>query len=348
MPKYAQPDAARRSDPTPPAVNLLDLLAPARSGDDKRNLGHAVGAVFAHLNGIAALHGVRKLDTLRPGTWTPPEWDQAAFEAQCYATMTPDAADHLIRHVATARSSQAFAESEAQKAEREARAEARRRTERQDAAHRLLMASDLPADLYDANLDTTQHGTPLTVGDGNRRALWLCSRLVSEWALQHKGLTLSGPDSGCGKTYAAGAVARELIRANVRVQWVTASRLLDLYRKSFGATWEKNPGVPSGEQVWQRYAVRPGLLVLDDLGAEKVATGEAGDWARERLLDLIDHRHDGKKTLLVTTNLDERALRDKYGARIVSRLLGRSPLVTMTGPDFRQSAMPDADDPFAD
>lgn len=228
-----------------------------------------------------------------------------------------------------------------------AREDARREEERRNACHRLLIDSGMPGDLYDANFVTRQDGEYLVVEEGNRIALLLCERLPAEWSAHHKGLTLSGPDAGCGKTYASAAVARALIDAGVRVQWTTASALLGLFRDSYGATWKGNPGVLSQHQVWHKYAVRPGLLVLDDLGAEKMASGEAGDWARERLLELVSHRSEGQKPTLVTTNLTEPQLRHRYGPRILSRLLSRSPLVGMAGPDFRRELRP-GDDPFAD
>ena len=135
----------------------------------------------------------------------------------------------------------------------------------------------------------------------------------------------------------------------VRIRFVKAGELFQVIGASCGATWEKNPGVLSTEQVWQKFAALPGVLVIDDLGTEPYAKLDIGDWTREQFYRLADHRHAAKLTTLITTQLDEAALTARYGGHVTSRLLARSPLVSITSTtDYRQSVEIDTSDPWED
>jgi DNA replication protein DnaC len=85
-----------------------------------------------------------------------------------------------------------------------------------------------------------------------------------------------------------------------------------------------------------------GLLVLDDLGAEKPS-----EWAIERLYMIIDHRYAHKLPLIVTTNVPITRLAEHMSglgatsgpaARIASRLVQMCTGVKMVGPDRRMGA----------
>jgi len=227
--------------------------------------------------------------------------------------------------------------------------EADQARQRRAALDMALLKAGIPEASWGVRLSVnpfcTEAGTPYTFADDNvnRRALAKCRRLACDWKPGAAGLTLSSPSVGVGKTLFAYAVliyitAHHIGRAGTgraRCQAVSAKGLLDLLRSSFGATWEKNPGVQSTEAVRQKYQVVPDVLLIDDLGKENVRSGEAGEWARAELLDLLDYRMERKLTTLITTNLTEADTRTRYGAAFASRLLGRSPVVGMVGADFR-------------
>lgn len=73
------------------------------------------------------------------------------------------------------------------------------------------------------------------------------------------------------------------------------------------------------------------LLVLDDLGAEKVS-----EWTQERLYSIIDHRYAVCAPLIVTGNLPPLALAAQTGNRTDSRLAEMCQVIPITGDDRRK------------
>lgn len=95
-------------------------------------------------------------------------------------------------------------------------------------------------------------------------------------------------------------------------------------------------------QMRVRDCQEAGLLVLDDLGAEKPS-----EWAIERLYMIIDHRYAHKLPLIVTTNVPIKRLAGHLSGlgapsgpsdRIASRLTQMCTVVTMVGADRRTGA----------
>jgi DNA replication protein DnaC len=76
---------------------------------------------------------------------------------------------------------------------------------------------------------------------------------------------------------------------------------------------------------------RAGLLLLDDLGAEKPS-----EWTQERLYELIDERYAWQRPLIVTSNVPPKALAEWVGDRVASRLAEMCVVVALTGPDRRR------------
>ncbi|HUS92194.1 MAG TPA: hypothetical protein VM695_10115 [Phycisphaerae bacterium] len=77
-----------------------------------------------------------------------------------------------------------------------------------------------------------------------------------------------------------------------------------------------------------RELICPGLLVLDDLGAEKVT-----DWVDEMLYLVVDGRIEANKPIITTTNLTPQELGER-NPRLASRLLTQ-PRVYFGGEDKR-------------
>ncbi len=127
---------------------------------------------------------------------------------------------------------------------------------------------------------------------------------------------------GCGKTHLAAAIANECVGLGVPTLFLTVPDLLDALRNTFDSedvTFEER-----FEQI--RDAA---LLILDDFG-----TQSGTEWAREKLVQLLNHRYVNHLPTVVTTNL---ALEEIDG-RMRSRLLD-SDLVTQVvihAPDYRR------------
>jgi DNA replication protein DnaC len=118
-------------------------------------------------------------------------------------------------------------------------------------------------------------------------------------------LVLSG-GTGCGKsTASAHALSR---RAGI---WVHAP---DLAKPDF--TDPDDYGVR--RQTLDERMRDSGLLVLDDVGIEHSPRG----YAASRITDVLEHREANRRPSIVTTNLTTEEFKEKYGARIASRLNG--------------------------
>jgi DNA replication protein DnaC len=196
----------------------------------------------------------------------------------------------------------------------------------------LLSQAAVPARFRDCRLSTFD---PVRAKAGGAAAL--------AWATERAETPFSGLISGTvgtGKThlvvgilaaraeaYLAGyEVEREAVVASRRSKWTAlfadVPTLLDDLR-----SWISHP--TDEDPLW-RY-VRADLLILDDLGRERVT-----DWATERLYVLVNARYGEMRPTIATTNLrpSELVALAQYGP-IVSRLLDGRPAVRIEGRDQR-------------
>lgn len=73
------------------------------------------------------------------------------------------------------------------------------------------------------------------------------------------------------------------------------------------------------------------VLILDDLGAERPT-----DWVRERLYLVVNQRWQAQRITLFTSNEPLDQLETAIGSRTLSRLVGDTVLLTLSGGDYRQ------------
>lgn len=136
------------------------------------------------------------------------------------------------------------------------------------------------------------------------------------WATSNThGIFLTG-EVGAGKTHAAAALlanafAIERIPENIglqgQVKWILVPELLLNIRESFSGKSE------SERELVMQY-IKPAILVMDDLGIEKVT-----DWSTSTLYLIIAKRLDNMKTTIITSNLTFQQL-EEWEPRIASRL----------------------------
>ncbi len=85
----------------------------------------------------------------------------------------------------------------------------------------------------------------------------------------------------------------------------------------------------SEKDLLDRYAQTP-LLVLDDLGAEKIS-----DWSRQTFYLLIDRRYREIKQTIITSNLTHDQLAGQLDDRIASRICEMGVVIDTGKKDWR-------------
>ena len=137
------------------------------------------------------------------------------------------------------------------------------------------------------------------------------------------GLLLFG-NVGTGKSYAAGCIANALIDRLESVLFVGMSDVINRMQGNFG----------TDRDSYMTSLMRPELLILDDLGAERNTS-----FGKERVFDVINRRRLTGKPMTITTNipivtmqkaasLDER--------RIYDRILEVCVPIRFDGENFRR------------
>lgn len=154
--------------------------------------------------------------------------------------------------------------------------------------------------------------------------------LVRQWAKDcaEKSLLLFGA-FGTGKTGLAVSALRAVVEAqSVDALFLTAPDLLDRIRASYSPRANDTDG-PTERELMD--AVKDtGLLVLDDLGAER-PTG----WVQEKLFAVINHRYSEQLPCIFTSNLDPEGLAKHLGERTAWRIVEMSDPVRLDGPNLR-------------
>ena len=222
------------------------------------------------------------------------------------------------------------------------RIKADREIARANATRRRIAESGIP-DLYrDANFVTNAQGKPLQIDDGNAEAIKRCRQYAAFYRPKVRGCLLVGPNPGCGKTYPMCAALSVTASNGYTVRFIRVARFLELIRESFGV--KPGAGSRTAGDIMREYS-ECDVLLLDDLGSEKIAADSAGDWSRDRVFELIDTRLNASRTTLGTSNLTEDMLKSHYGTRTWSRMCDKAhgwELVPVKGPDRRNP-----EDPFS-
>lgn len=183
------------------------------------------------------------------------------------------------------------------------------------------MTRERLAELRFNNFDVRQPG----LRDEERESLESAFHAAQAYGENPRGwLTIQGTN-GCGKTHLAGAIANKALASGADVFFAVVPDLLDHLRATFA------PGNTANyEEVFE--GVRSaGLLILDDLGAERSA-----EWAEEKLYQIVNYRTLMKLPTVVTTDQSDTALmrtRPRIYSRIVDTTAGA--FVKVLSPHYR-------------
>lgn len=135
-----------------------------------------------------------------------------------------------------------------------------------------------------------------------------------------KGKLIQG-DTGTGKTMTAVHMIKKVLDKGYIAKFVTASDLYNIYMASY----------TNRDLVDQIESYKTcDLLCLDDLGAEYTNND-----AIHRMNEVIDYRLGQGKPTIITTNLDDRNISQRYGQRLLSRIHESFSKILFVGEDMR-------------
>ena len=141
----------------------------------------------------------------------------------------------------------------------------------------------------------------------------ICLDYTRHFDETYNNIIFYGP-TGVGKTFMTHCIAKALLDTSHTVIYLTALQLFDILEKNkFG----KNDMPEYSGQV--SYILESELLIIDDLGTEL-----ANSFTSSQLYYLIEERHLNRKSVIISTNLSFKELRDRYSERIFSRFTGYS------------------------
>lgn len=158
---------------------------------------------------------------------------------------------------------------------------------------------------------------------------------ASDWNGK-RSLLLTGK-VGVGKTQMALGFANDqmpyLQEQKLSIRIVTVPDLLNELRAGFDDDKQK---VKEGYDDMLHAYRTCGLLVLDDLGAEKLTA-----WVKEQFYLLFDHRYRQELPIIATSNFSFPALRERLGGeedlRVWDRIRQTFDIINVTGENQRDS-----------
>jgi DNA replication protein DnaC len=155
--------------------------------------------------------------------------------------------------------------------------------------------------------------------------------IITKFPKMEKGLYLWG-NPGTGKTLLSTIILTELIsRHAVEGRFLKISRsFFDRIRATF-STGSDQYG--RGNEIETEIA-NIDVLVIDDFGTQRNTA-----WELETLYDLVDARYEAEKFTIFTSNFDpDKAMKEVFEGRILSRIKAMCRIVDLSGPDQREQS----------
>ena len=172
-------------------------------------------------------------------------------------------------------------------------------------------------DYYPTEPDPSLGVSPRQLMD---RTFRRCRRYAREFRLGAPSLLFSG-GPGLGKTFLSACIARAVADSGFSVVYDTAGRLFDDFEAvKFG---------DDQRDLTQKY-LHCDLLIVDDLGTEMTT-----QFTQSVFYRVVNDRLLQNRPMIVSTNLSDSALRQRYSPAIASRLLGAFEICLFLGQDIR-------------
>ena len=124
-----------------------------------------------------------------------------------------------------------------------------------------------------------------------------------EYPKNNRSILFTG-STGTGKTYFLHSIAKALLDRGVSVLYFTATGLFEYFSKRMR------------EEDTEDYIEEVDVILIDDLGTEF-----SNSFTTSRFFALLNQRILDRKTMLISTNLNFKELRETYSDRVVSRFM---------------------------
>ena len=156
------------------------------------------------------------------------------------------------------------------------------------------------------------------------KAVETCKIFVKNFDSDYHNLFFYGT-VGTGKSFLSCCVAKELMDQGCSVIYFGATGLFDLLSDAAFHTKNRDERQNAYADLYQC-----DLLIIDDLGTELT-----NQFTSSQLFSLLNERHLGKKSTLISTNFTLAQLRDRYSDRIFSRITSNFDVCRLAGEDIR-------------
>lgn len=157
-----------------------------------------------------------------------------------------------------------------------------------------------------------------------QNAVKTCRSFIKNFNSDYHNLFFYGT-VGTGKSFLSCCVAKELMDQGYSVIYFGATGLFDLLSDAAFHTQNRDERQNAYADLYQC-----DLLIIDDLGTELT-----NQFTSSQLFSLLNERHLGKKSTLVSTNFTLAQLRDRYSDRIFSRITSNYEVCRLAGEDIR-------------
>ena len=138
-----------------------------------------------------------------------------------------------------------------------------------------------------------------------------------EYPKNNRSILFTG-STGTGKTYFLHSIAKALLDRGVSVLYFTATGLFEYFSKRMR------------EEDMEDYIEEVDVILIDDLGTEF-----SNSFTTSRFFALLNQRILDRKTMLISTNLNFKELRETYSDRVVSRFMSDYEIIPLYGKDQR-------------
>lgn len=185
-------------------------------------------------------------------------------------------------------------------------------------AMRPLSFDDLSLEYYSSQADGR---TGISPRARMREVIEYCRAYAQGFDGHDVSLLLRGP-TGVGKTHLSLAIAGEVLSRGYSVVYGPVQQLLHRMEKEHFGRSDGNT-----EDV----LLACDLLILDDIGTEF-----SSSFYTSALYNIINGRMMAEKPTVISTNLNQRELTERYGEQIASRITGTFQPLVCVGKDIRQ------------